>query len=132
MSLSPSPNQLPPLLRLPLELREQIYSYLLPWAQKSCNPRGVVKSVWRRGNTSLLGTNRQVYTETTSIIYGSNLFEIDIGYGSIDFQFRRKLASGLIPRETPAFPEFFATRNIEKMRNLLINVNHVDSYTGTF
>lgn len=117
------------LLRLPIEIRRHIYDYLLPFCVKSRNKRGV-RTVWHRSNTAVLATTKQIHAETTDILYGSNIFEIDVSYGHILFQFRRQLPSGLVPRQTPNFPDFFAARYRKQIRNVLVNIDHVDSYTG--
>lgn len=120
---------MPPFLRIPLEIRLLIYSHLLPYCTPSNNRRGL-KTVWHLGSTSLLSTCRQVHSETSSLLYGTNIFEIDVGYGGAIFQFRRQLNSGLVPRETPGLFGFFGEEGRRGMRKVLVNVDHVDSYTG--
>ena len=63
------------LLALPLELRREIYSYILPTAVPVDNPH---LRYWRRGETSLLSVNKQFHDEAADFIYGGRLFEIGV------------------------------------------------------
>ena len=115
-----------PLLQLPLEIRIHIYSYLLP-ATISHPTKG---AVWQRGNTAVLATNRQIYQETITLLYGNSTFSIDVEWDSITFKYQWILPSGLVPTRTMKFPDDFAVRNVSLMRRLKIRAHHVDSYTG--
>jgi hypothetical protein len=87
--------------------------------------------VWLRGHTALLQVSRQVHEECADLMYGSNAFEIDIKYDSIKFRYAWVVpSSGLRPKALYYFPEYFSQRNIQRIRNYVINIEHVDSYTG--
>lgn len=62
-------------LTLPLELRREIYTYILPFATPIDNPH---LQYWRRGQTSLLIVNKQFHDDAANLIYGGRLFEIGI------------------------------------------------------
>lgn len=115
-----------PLLQLPFEIRSQIYLYLLP-TTLTHQSKGIV---WRRGNIAILATNKQIYQETTTLLYGDNTFLIDVEWDSIRFKNQWILRSGLVPSRTMKFPDGFAARNVSLIRRFRVTVHHVDSYTG--
>jgi hypothetical protein len=126
-----SPSELPSFLKLPLEIRQQIYNYVLPYTRSLPPPAHAASSViWRRGNINLMLTNRQICDECRNILYGSNTFVIDISFDGIKFRYRWLLPSGLAPNRAYGFFEQFPPNNISRMRHLIVNVIHVDSYTG--
>ncbi len=126
-----------PLLRLPLELRQQIYSYLLPSTpyetlrpgqkRRKGAPAGVI---WRRGHTALLATSRQLHAECAALMYGRSTFALDVTYDSIRFRCRWGLPWGVVPNRTFDFFELFSAASVARMRHFVVNVEHVDSYTG--
>ena len=69
------------ILRLPVELRQTIYSYLLPTVE----PRNDGKILWTPGQTSLLCVSRLVHDECAALIYGNNPFVLIVEYDSITF-----------------------------------------------
>lgn len=115
-----------PVLQLPFEIRSLIYSSLLP-TTLSHPSKGIV---WRRGNVAILATNRQIYQETSKLLYGNNTFSIDVEWDSITFKYQWILPSGLVPTRTMKFPDDFVTRNVSLMKRFQIRVHYVDSYTG--
>lgn len=64
------------------------------------------------------------------MLYGSNAFEIDIKYDYIKFRYTWLTTMGLKPKSLYQFPDHFTQRNIRRIRNYVINVEHVDSYQG--
>jgi hypothetical protein len=86
--------------------------------------------VWLRGQTALLQVSHQVHEECADLLYGSNAFEIDIKYDSIKFRYAWLIPSGLRPKVLYDFPSFLSRRNIQRIRNYVLNIEHVDSYTG--
>ncbi|KAL1642113.1 hypothetical protein SLS58_005704 [Diplodia intermedia] len=119
-----------PFLRLPAELRVQIYGYLLPSTARVPykHDHGLI---WLRGCTSLLATNRQISEECLELLYGQNIFVIEVSYNRIDFRFRWLLpASGLTPNTSYSFLDHFSQRNLQRIRKYLLHVELVDSYTG--
>ncbi|KAK5134911.1 hypothetical protein LTR08_006001 [Meristemomyces frigidus] len=147
-----------PLLRLPLELRQHIYSYLLPRtrelldtnpatnyararnspavqkpaAKRLLLPAGNAPSnvVWLRGATALLGVCQQLHDECAELLYGSNTFLLFLTFSGITFRFRWLLRSGLAPCSDLQFLEHLPQRYLCRVRKVIVNVDHVDSYTG--
>ena len=122
--LRPKCRELPPgstscpLLAVPLEIRTNIYNFVLPSA-KNYKDKG---TAWLRGSTAILGANRQIYHEAIEILYGSNTFIIDVGYDSITFAYQWVLPSGLVPKTTLALLNKFAKHNLALIRRYLIRV----------
>lgn len=115
-----------PLLELPLELRREILSYVLPTTVRT-RSRGLA---WLRGYTAILATSQLLYAEGVRMLYGGNPFIIDLDYSSITFAYQWLLPNGLIPKRTLAFPDKLADRNISYIRNVILRIHHVDNYTG--
>ncbi|KAF2199306.1 hypothetical protein GQ43DRAFT_120526 [Delitschia confertaspora ATCC 74209] len=165
---SKPPTVPPPFLRLPIELRRQIYHYLLPstshsdsnlqcdtvkpeksgyklpyvhqllgpptWKLQTRSPKtdreGSNDVVWRRGSIALLGVNHQIHNECVDMIYGENVFVIDVNFDGIRFRYKWLLPSNLTPNRTYSFLDHFSQRNLCRIRNCVVNVEHVDDYTG--
>ena len=87
-------------LYLPLEIRQQIYRYLLPSTIRTASSTGIA---WQRGHTSLLGTCRQVSEECADLLYGENTFALVVSYDRIVFRYRWVLPSGLEPSRAYLF-----------------------------
>lgn len=125
------PEKIFPFLRLPLELRQHIYSFVLP-ASLPHVPKALNGVIWRRGHTALLLTNRQISEECLDVIYGGNVFMVDIAYGGMTLRYRWQLESGLAVAPSRAYSslERFARANVRRIRRWIVNVEHVDSYLG--
>jgi len=125
------------LFRLPLELRRQIYSYLLPYSQQG-KPRSSTevsqkcsKVIWITGNIFVLLVCQQMCQECLDILYGTNTFTITITYTSIIFNYTWFLRSqGLTPNRPYSFLDHFNHRNVLRIKRFQVNVQQVDSYTG--
>lgn len=131
-------------LHLPLELRQQIYNYLLPSADNQSvrslgagqlrppldQVLGPSSLIWSRGQTSLLCVCHQVHDECAALLYGNNQFVILVSYDSISFRYRWLLQSGLAPSGHFEFLELVPPRYIRLLKHLVVYVDHVDSYTG--
>ncbi|KAL8786539.1 MAG: hypothetical protein Q9195_008170 [Heterodermia aff. obscurata] len=74
---------------LPLEIRLQIYGYLLPYSVTSSAPKphGKEITVWRAGNITILATNRQIHEEAAAVMYGDSWFWFSIDDNRISFKF---------------------------------------------
>jgi hypothetical protein len=155
------------LLRLPIELRREIYRYVLPYTYTEETRRrnlptkvfvpwkevgGASQTLsypmnqalhsfqeginvfWQRGCTRLLAINRQIHEECADMMYGDNLFVVYIAFDSIEFcyQFRTLAPSNrsLTLKGKKDFLYHFSQRNLLRIRNYVINVEHVDAYTG--
>lgn len=86
--------------------------------------------VWRRGYTALLAVNRQMHEEAADMLYGENMFILDVTFDSIKFRYRWRTATGLTPNRTYAFLEHFSQRNLMRIKRYIVNVESVDDYTG--
>ena len=116
-----------PFLSLPYELRNHIYSYVLPGTIEHPD-RGVV---WIRASAAIWATNRQVYKECIRLMYGNPTFLIDVRYDSLAFLYQWILPqTSLVPKRIFNFPDPIAARNWPLMRKLHVRVHQVDSYTG--
>ena len=116
-----------PLLKLPYELRTRIYSYILPSTMEHPD-RGIV---WCRASAAIWATNRKVYKECISLMYGNPTFLIDIRHDKVEFLHQWVLPqTSLAPKRTFNFPDPIAPRNRPLMRKFHVRVNQVDSYTG--
>lgn len=146
-----------PLLQLPLELRQQIFSYLLPrttelrgsspLANHARNFSAVRKrriapppaptaaalgnAVWHKGHTGLFAVCRQLHAECTDLVYGGNPFIVFISFAGISIRFRFLLSSGLAPTfYKDDFLDWMPRHYRVRIRNLVVHVDHVDQYTG--
>ncbi|OAL51040.1 hypothetical protein IQ07DRAFT_610948 [Pyrenochaeta sp. DS3sAY3a] len=104
------------------------------WRMQRTTPRADRETgndiVWRRGGVSLLAVNKQLHEETADMLYGDNLFVIDVSFDSIFFRYRWRTANNLTPNRTYAFLDHFSQRNLLRIRNYIVNVESVDDYTG--
>jgi hypothetical protein len=165
----PTTSNLSPLLRLPVELRRQIYTYVLPststfdirlqrgtgeqperseynltfvretlgngvWKMQKTLPKTDRETgndvVWRRGNINILAVCKQIHDECADMIYGENMFVIDVAFDSIKFRYRWRTPANLTPNRSILFLTHFSQRNLMRIKKYVINVEHVDDYTG--
>ncbi|KAI9814012.1 MAG: hypothetical protein M1827_003476 [Pycnora praestabilis] len=113
-------------LELPLELRNQIYSLILPDTIMIRN--GSI--AWQRGHTALLVANSQIYNEGLEYTYSRSTFNINVAWDGITFEYKWLLPSGFVPNRTYQFPDILPRRNLRRIRNYRFIIHHVDSYTG--
>ncbi|KAK4621944.1 hypothetical protein CLAFUW4_06857 [Fulvia fulva] len=148
-----------PLLQLPLELRRQIFNYLLPRTYDRSDPnplasharnfsavkkraakgmiipkadiqRGGAHIVWQRANADLLRVCRQIHDECAEMLYGGNTFLLFLTYSGIAFRFNYLLPTGMAPSRRFNFLELMPKRYLALVKRVVVNVDHVDSYTG--
>ncbi|CAI6333367.1 unnamed protein product [Periconia digitata] len=102
------------------------------WKMQKTHPRTSVGNdvIWKRGCTAILATNHQIHEEAVDVIYGDNIFVVDVAFDTIKFQQRWRTANNLIPSRSYAFLDHFSQRNLLRIKNYIINVEHVDDYTG--
>jgi hypothetical protein len=101
------------------------------WKMQKTSDREVGNSiVWHRGHTALLATCHQIHDECASIVYGQNTFVIDVTFDKILFRQRWRTASNLTPCRAWPFMDHFSQRNLMRIRHYVVNVEHVDDYTG--
>lgn len=116
-------------LRLPLELRQQIYGYVLPYTfgDRSRFPE---ETCWRRGNTTILATNHQIHSEASAVLYGSNRFHVVVEYDRVVFKCQWLLPTDLAPNRAYPFPDHFRHEYLARIRDYFIRVYHVDDHIG--
>ena len=152
-----------PLLKLPLELRQEILRYLLPStieyrdahplseharnfsAVKKRQARGmfvpqggsqnraannVNNVVWQRGNIRVFSVCKQLHDECAELMYGMNTFLLFVNYAIVKFRYRWLLPSGMTPIREYQFLETMPPQYMRLVRNVVINVDHVDPYMG--
>ncbi|CAK4034839.1 Hypothetical predicted protein [Lecanosticta acicola] len=159
-----------PLLKLPLELRRQIFQYLLPRTLEHHDPnplashirrfsavrkrveKGMIlppppqqpssagispgppaknnNVVWQKGNVRLLQVCRQLHGECAELLYGENTFLLFITYSGITFRFSWLTRAGMAPNRRYEFLELLGERYLALVKRVIVNVDHVDSYTG--
>jgi hypothetical protein len=168
-SLFAATEQISPFLRLPLELRREIYRHALPHTtsvdvgirvrkeesddeqylvgrrrtllrllrvrnlREELGRSGALGNdiVWRRGCTRLLAVNHQIHDECAEMMYGENTFVIHVSFDSIKFHYQWLVAStNLKIKGTKDFIEHFSQRNLLRIKNYIVNVEHVDDYAG--
>ncbi len=79
------------LFRLPLELREIIYNFVLPYtiATTDIPPWSIEERLvhWQRGYVAILATYKSIYRETSSIMYQGNDFEFHYNHSDQVWKF---------------------------------------------
>ncbi|KAG8630475.1 hypothetical protein KVT40_002094 [Elsinoe batatas] len=136
-----------PFFKLPLEIRQKIYSYFAPRATardattiklpfaRNASPPSRFRSrkkpvIWERGQTNLLCLCRQMHDEYAAMLYGDSVFVVFVKYSSITFRYQWQLPSGLTPTSDMEFLESFSGQYLQLVRQVHIIVDHPDSYTG--
>ncbi|KAJ4303052.1 hypothetical protein N0V90_001943 [Kalmusia sp. IMI 367209] len=64
------------------------------------------------------------------MLYGDNIFVVDVAFDSIRFRQRWRTANNLTPGRSYNLLDHFSQRNLLKIKNYIVNVEHVDDYTG--
>lgn len=104
------------------------------WRVQKTSPRSDREAgneiVWLRGCTAILGANHQIHEECVDMMYGQSTFVIDVSFDAIKFRQRWRTASNLTPSRSYSFLDHFSQRNLMSIKNYIINVEHVDDYTG--
>lgn len=135
-----------PFLALPIEIRQEIYAYLLPHTGRRYVNNHVASAlqelaerlqttaptntIWTRGQTSLLAVSRQLHDECAALLYGTNTFVLFVTYEQISFRFRWLLPSRLAPSRNYDFLDLMPPKYLGLVRQIVVSVDHVDSYTG--
>ena len=110
---------------LPLEIRRQIYGYLVPYSDPEFhqwkNP------VWRLRKIEILATNRQIHDEAVDLMYGDSWFFVYVNYDKITFgcDFARRDFCICTLSFSQAAKEFFeeiGTRNVSRIRHLQVYI----------
>ncbi|KAL8822789.1 MAG: hypothetical protein Q9191_006484 [Dirinaria sp. TL-2023a] len=115
-----------PLLGLPPELRQEILSYVLPQTIETA-----IGPVWLRGHTAILTVNKLLHFEGIRLMYGNSTFIVKVTWMTITFTYKWLSPTGLVPTRTLAFPWQLPSRNLPKIRKLMVRVHHDDDYIGT-
>ncbi|KAL8709829.1 MAG: hypothetical protein Q9220_005445 [cf. Caloplaca sp. 1 TL-2023] len=85
---------------------------------------------WMRGTTTLLRTCKRVHDEAAALMYSRATFDVRVVWDCITFSYQWLLPNGLIPRTTYAFPDKIGHRYQPLIRNINVQILHVDSYAG--
>lgn len=85
---------------------------------------------WQPGNIRLLSVSRQVHDECAEMMYGSNTFLLFVTYSTITFRYSWLLKSGLSPTRRYTFLELLPRQYLALIKRVIVNIDHVDSYTG--
>ena len=86
------------------------------------------RTTWTHGNTTVLATNKMVYNEAISVLYGCNTFAVNVVWQFVTFAYQFILPDGLMSLRNLAFPKFLAARNVALIRKLVIRVHHVAEF----
>ncbi len=110
------------LLRLPLEIRQQIYTYVLP----SNKPRNDISDGgWISGSVSILRANRQVYAEAIAVLFANVTFHIRVERDCVLFIKTYHFLDGRILKVPLsvryAFPEALG-RNLWRVQRVAIQI----------
>ncbi|KAK3673663.1 hypothetical protein LTR78_006568 [Recurvomyces mirabilis] len=156
-----------PLLRLPLELRQEILSYILPRTKElvDSNPltaharefsavqkrmkKGMLvpsaeteaarqlrqssstsNVVWLRGQMSILSVCSQLHDECAELVYGRNTFLLFLTYPGIKWRYRFVLPTGMAPSRNYDFLDLVPERYRRLVKRVVVNIDHLDPYTG--
>ena len=118
-----------PLLELPVELRAQIFSYILPYTINN-GPSGVV---WIKGCTALLACSSAIHDQAAQLMYERGCFLINITWDCSVFTCHWLSSSKpyrLAPQRTFPFPDVIGQRYRHLLQRLKVTLVHLDSYTG--
>ena len=117
-------------LSLPLEIRLEICSYIIPRSVKLPPGRGV-DYVWHRGNIDILAVNKQIHDEVAQAIYGDATFNLQVKHGVAIFQYHYYsplsgvfVQESVVPRESSGY--------IPYMRNLHVQLIPTSKYYRDF
>ena len=110
---------------LPLEIRRQIYGYLLPHSVPQCHQ--LKNPVWRLGNIEILATNKQIHDEAVDLMYGDSWFFVNVNYDEITFKcnFARRdiwICGDYFSQAGKDFFEEIGPRNVSRIRHLQIYI----------
>lgn len=104
------------------------------WRMQRISPRRDRETghdiVWKRGCTSILAVSRTVHEEAMDMLYGENIFVVDVSFNAINFRYRWRTANHLTPSRTYQFLDHFSQRNLLRIKNYIVNIEMVDDYTG--
>lgn len=114
------------LLELPIEIRSQIFDYVLPRTIK----HGSKDVCWIKGTTALLAVSKQIHEEASCRMYSSATFLLNTVWDCTIFECRSLLPSRLTPSRTYAFPDRLSPRYLSLIQSFKIVIHLYDSYFG--
>lgn len=103
---------------------------LLPQKPEPATTKAPSHVTWQPGNIRLLSVCRKVHDECAEIMYGSNTFLLFVTFSTITLRYSWMLKSGLAPTRHYPFLELLPKRYLALIKRVMVNVDHVDSYTG--
>lgn len=126
--MAPSAFPLSHILSLPLELRQQIYAYVLP-TNKTGN--SIHDCNWHSGSVSILRVNKQIHIEAVALLFASVTFNIRVECDRILIIKTYIFPNRKISLKTRlAFPEALG-RNLWRVQNVAIAINPAMSIAST-
>lgn len=119
-------------MRLPLEIRQHILTYVLPQTIGLAGaPKRDAQVTWLPGCTAVLAASRQLHDEAAKMMYGNAEFLVQVSYDGIKFLLYRKLSgSGLTPKQTPELKRQVRERYWCLIRRVRVKIVVEDSYTA--
>lgn len=119
-------------MKLPLEIRQHILTYVLPQTTTPAIPtRREARVIWLPGCTAVLAASKQLHDEAAESMYGNAEFHVQVSYDGIKFLLFKKLSgSGLTPKQTPDFKRQVRERYWCLIRRVRVMVVVEDSYTA--
>jgi len=121
MDLEEVEDKQPLLLQIPLELRQHIYSFVLPAVTGRPYLRYGKDIGWIKGACDLLRVNKQIYHEAIDVLYNNTIVEFDVNYKGVLVNATQK--SGIWNSPQPkALPDTDIECELARVRQVVINV----------
>ena len=109
------------LFQLPLELRQHIYSFVLPAVTGRPYLRYGKDIGWIKGACDLLRVNKQIYQEAVGVLYNSAIVEFDVNYKGVLVNATQKSGIWNSP-EPKSLPDTGMDFDLARLRQVVINV----------
>lgn len=111
----------PLLFQVPLEIRQHIYSFVLPAVSGRPYSRYGKDIGWVKGSCDLLRVSKQIYEEAISVLYSNTIIEFDVNYKGISSNFTQK--TGVWNSPAPkSLPDAGVDCEMARVRQVVINV----------
>jgi len=111
----------PLLLQIPLELRQHIFSFVLPAVTGRPYLRHGKDICWIKGACDVLRVNKQIYQEAISVLYSNTIVEFDVNYKGVLVNATQK--SGIWNSPLPkSLPDTGVECELARVRQVVINV----------
>lgn len=111
----------PLLLQIPLELRQHIFSFVLPAVTGRPYLRHGKEIGWIKGACDVLRVNKQIYQEAISVLYNNTIIEFDVNYKGVLVNATQKTGIWNSPQPT-SLPDTGVECELARVRQVVINV----------